>query len=51
MPQIFRTLSASWKCLTRFHLILISPPNVAIEHLFPPYTKEKVEALSQWTEY
>jgi hypothetical protein len=24
---------------------------VAIEHLFPPYTKEKVKALSQWFEY
>jgi hypothetical protein len=24
---------------------------VAIEHLFPPYTEEKVKALSQWFEY
>jgi RND family efflux transporter MFP subunit len=26
-------------------------PNVAIDHLFPPYTKEKVEALNQWFDY
>ena len=25
--------------------------SVAIEHLFPPYTEEKVKALSQWFEY
>lgn len=31
--------------------ILISPPDVAIDHLFPPYTKEKVQALNQWFEY
>ena len=30
--------------------VLISPP-VAIDHLFPPYTKEKVQALNQWFEY
>jgi hypothetical protein len=24
---------------------------VAIEHLFPPYTEEKVKALSQWFKY
>jgi aldehyde dehydrogenase (NAD+) len=31
--------------------ILISPPDVAIDHLFPPYTKEKVQALNQWFQY
>src|ERR1700730_12841755 len=31
--------------LTHAKSMLISPPDVAIEHLFPPYTKEKVEAL------
>ena len=25
--------------------------DVAIEHLFPPYNNEKVQALSQWFEY
>jgi aldehyde dehydrogenase (NAD+) len=30
---------------------LISPPDVEIDHLFPPYTKEKVQALNQWFEY
>jgi hypothetical protein len=28
-----------------------SPPDVAIEHLFPPYTEEKLKALSQWFAY
>jgi aldehyde dehydrogenase (NAD+) len=37
--------------LTHAKSILISPPDVAIDHLFPPYTKEKVEALDQWFEY
>jgi aldehyde dehydrogenase (NAD+) len=37
--------------LTHAKSILISPPNVAIDHLFPPYTKEKVQALNQWFEY
>jgi aldehyde dehydrogenase (NAD+) len=37
--------------LTHAKSILISPPDVAIEHLFPPYTKEKVEALKLWFEY
>jgi aldehyde dehydrogenase (NAD+) len=37
--------------LTHAKSILISPPDVAIDHLFPPYTKEKVQALSQWLEY
>jgi aldehyde dehydrogenase (NAD+) len=37
--------------LTHAKSILISPPDVAIDHLFPPYTKEKVTALSQWFDY
>jgi len=28
-----------------------SPPNVAIDHLFPPYTMEKVDALRLWFDY
>jgi aldehyde dehydrogenase (NAD+) len=28
--------------------VLMSPPDVAIDHLFPPYTQEKVQALNQW---
>jgi len=31
--------------------MLISPPDVAIDHLFPPYTREKNAALKQWFEY
>jgi aldehyde dehydrogenase (NAD+) len=37
--------------LTHAKSILISPPDVAIDHLFPPYTKEKNEALKIWFEY
>jgi aldehyde dehydrogenase (NAD+) len=37
--------------LTHAKSILISPPDVAIDHLFPPYTNEKVQALNQWFDY
>jgi aldehyde dehydrogenase (NAD+) len=42
---------AGFDALTHAKSVLISPPEVAIEHLFPPYTEEKVKALSQWFEY
>lgn len=31
--------------------MFISPPDVEIEHLFPPYTDKKNNELSQWFEY
>ena len=37
--------------LTHAKSILVSPPDVAIDHLFPPYTREKVQSLNQWFEY
>ena len=37
--------------LTHAKSVLISPPDVAIDHLFPPYTKGKVQALDQWFDY
>src|SRR5215510_7333048 len=37
--------------LTHAKSMLISPPDVAIDHLFPPYTAEKNEALKVWFEY
>jgi aldehyde dehydrogenase (NAD+) len=37
--------------LTHAKSMLIAPANVAIDHLFPPYTKEKNEALTLWFEY
>ena len=37
--------------LTQAKSILVSPPDVAIDHLFPPYTEEKVKALAQWFDY
>lgn len=37
--------------LTHAKSILVSPPNVAIDQLFPPYTPEKVHELYQWFDY
>jgi aldehyde dehydrogenase (NAD+) len=37
--------------LTHAKSILISPPDVAIEHLFPPYTPEKLQELAGWHEF
>ena len=37
--------------LTHAKSILVSPADVAIDHLFPPYTDEKVKALAQWFDY
>jgi aldehyde dehydrogenase (NAD+) len=37
--------------LTHAKSILVSPPDVTVDHLFPPYTTEKVHALNQWFDY
>jgi aldehyde dehydrogenase (NAD+) len=37
--------------LTHAKSMLVLPPDVAIDHLFPPYTPEKNAALTQWFEY
>ena len=37
--------------LTHAKSVLVSPPDKTIDHLFPPYTKEKVEAVKQWFRY
>jgi aldehyde dehydrogenase (NAD+) len=37
--------------LTHAKSMLISPPDLAIGHLFPPYTDAKNEALEQWLDY
>lgn len=37
--------------LTRPKSMLISPPGVAIEHLFPPYTAAKNNELTIWFDY
>jgi aldehyde dehydrogenase (NAD+) len=42
---------AGFDALTHAKSILISQPDVTIDHLFPPYTTEKVQALSQWFDY
>ena len=34
--------------LTHAKSILVSPPDVAINHLFPPFTPEKVDDVKQW---
>ena len=40
-----------FNALTHAKTVITSPPDVAIDHLFPPYTPEKVRALNQWFEY
>src|SRR5499426_2651924 len=37
--------------LTHAKSVLVSPPDVSIDHLFPPYTMDKVQALRQWLEF
>jgi len=37
--------------LTHAKSMLISPPDSAIGHLFPPYTAAKSEELKQWLDY
>ena len=37
--------------MTHAKAILISPPDVSIDHVYPPYTMEKIEALNQWLDY
>jgi len=37
--------------MTHAKSILVSPSDVAIDHLFPPYTMDKVQALNQWFNY
>jgi aldehyde dehydrogenase (NAD+) len=40
-----------YNMLTHAKAMLISPPDVAIEHLFPPYTDQKNRELSTWFDY
>jgi aldehyde dehydrogenase (NAD+) len=37
--------------LTHAKSILVSPSDVAIDHLFPPCTPEKVRATNLWFDY
>jgi aldehyde dehydrogenase (NAD+) len=37
--------------LTHAKSVLVSPPDVSIDHLSPPYTMDKVQALRQWLEF
>jgi aldehyde dehydrogenase (NAD+) len=37
--------------LTHLKSVLVSPADATIEHLYPPYTADKVEALRQWAEF
>ena len=41
----------AFDALTHAKSVLMSPPDVAIEHLFPPYSAEKNAALKLWFEY
>jgi aldehyde dehydrogenase (NAD+) len=42
---------AGYDMLTHAKSMLISPPEVDIDHLFPPFTMAKNEALSIWFDY
>jgi aldehyde dehydrogenase (NAD+) len=37
--------------LTHAKSILISPPDTSIDHLYPPFTMDKIQALNQWLDY
>jgi aldehyde dehydrogenase (NAD+) len=37
--------------MTHAKSILISPPDASIDHVYPPYTMEKIQALNQWLDY
>ena len=37
--------------MTHAKSILISPPNVSIDHVYPPFTMDKIHALNQWLDY
>jgi aldehyde dehydrogenase (NAD+) len=37
--------------LTHAKSILISPPDASIDHVYPPFTMAKIQALSQWMDY
>jgi aldehyde dehydrogenase (NAD+) len=37
--------------MTHAKSILISPPDASIDHVYPPFTMDKIHALNQWLEY
>jgi aldehyde dehydrogenase (NAD+) len=37
--------------MTHAKSILISPPDVSIDHVYPPFTMDKIQALNKWLEY
>jgi aldehyde dehydrogenase (NAD+) len=37
--------------MTHAKSILISPPDVSIDHVYPPFTMDKIQALNQWLDY
>ena len=37
--------------MTHAKSMLISPPDVSIDHVYPPFTMDKIQALNQWLDY
>ena len=37
--------------MTHAKSILISPPDASIDHVYPPFTMDRVQALNQWLDY
>lgn len=40
-----------FEALTHAKSVLLAPADVAIEHLFPPHSAEKLKALGEWFVY
>jgi aldehyde dehydrogenase (NAD+) len=40
-----------YESLTHAKSILISPPDASIDHVYPPFTMDKIQALGQWLDY
>jgi len=40
-----------YDAMTHAKSILISPPDVSIDHVYPPFTMDKIQALNQWLDY
>ena len=37
--------------MTHAKSMLIAPPDTSIDHVYPPFTMEKVQSLNQWLDY
>lgn len=40
-----------FESMTHAKSILISPPDASIDHVYPPFTMDKIQSLRQWLDY